>query len=142
MPKNGEISYASMNSKLEEIIHRRMSLASNGFLFHKNGKPLCYREIQYHYNKALKKAGLADKYASTHIMRHSMGTITRRVTGSLDMAQAVTRHKDIRVAQQYANLPTEANKRAVGDVFSYLDNLEKGLIKRKGTCVRNFLSNV
>ena len=54
-----------------------------------------------------------------------MGTITRRVTGSLDMAQAVTRHKDIQVAQQYAGLPTEANRKAVNDVFAYLDNLER-----------------
>ena len=56
-----------------------------------------------------------------------MGTITRRVTGSLDMAQAVTRHKDLKVAQQYAGLPTEANKKAVNDVFSYLNGLEKEL---------------
>lgn len=53
-----------------------------------------------------------------------MRTITRRVTGSLDMAQAVTRHKDIQVAQQYANLPTEANRIAVNDVFHYLDKIE------------------
>lgn len=54
-----------------------------------------------------------------------MGTLTRRVTGSMDMAQAVTRHKDIQVAQQYAGLPTEANRKAVNDVFDYLDNLER-----------------
>ena len=125
--KNGEISYASMNPKLEEIVRRRLVYASNGYLFHGDGKPLGYREIQHRYNLALKRAGLADRYGSTHIMRHSMGTITRRVTGSMDMAQAVTRHKDVKVAQQYAGLPTEANRRAVNDVFSYLDDLEKGL---------------
>ena len=76
VPKNGEISYASMNSKLKEIIGRRMASISNGFLFHKEGKPLDYRKIQHQYNKALKRAGLLDKYSSTHIMRHSMGTIT------------------------------------------------------------------
>lgn len=58
-------------------------------------------------------------------MRHSMGTITRKVTGSADMAQAVTRHKDIQVAQQYASLPTEANKQAVNDVYNYLNELEE-----------------
>lgn len=124
--KNGEISYASMNLKLEEILKRRLESAFNGFLFHINGEPLTYRQIQYQYNQALKKAGLGDKYSSTHIMRHSMGTITRRVTGSVDMAQAVTRHKDIQVAQQYASLPTDANKKAVNDVFEYLDAIEKG----------------
>lgn len=123
--KNGEISYASMNSKLEEIMRRRLDDHSNGFLFHLEGEPLSYRQIQYQYNLALKKAGLFHKYSSTHIMRHSMGTITRKVTGSVDMAQAVTRHKDIQVAQQYASLPTEANKKAVNDVYSYLSELEK-----------------
>lgn len=124
-PKNGEISFASMNSKLKEIMERRLPLAKNGFVFHDEGNPLTYRQIQYEYNKALRKAGLENKYSSTHIMRHSMGTLTRRVTGSMDMAQAVTRHKDIQVAQQYAGLPTEANRKAVNDVFDYLDNLER-----------------
>ncbi len=132
-PKNGEISYASMNNTLREIMERRLPEAQNGFVFHQDGKPLRYRQIQYQYNRALKKAGLSDKYSSTHIMRHSMGTITRRVTGSVDMAQAVTRHKDVRVAQQYAAMPTEANRKAVNDVNTYLDQLEssKDLSKRK-----------
>lgn len=122
--KNGEISYASINKRIEEIMRRRLPLSQNGFVFHKDGEPLTYRQIQFQYNKALRKAGLADRFSSTHIMRHSMGTITRRVTGSVDMAQAVTRHKDIQVAQQYASLPTEANKKAVNDVFEYLNEIE------------------
>lgn len=131
-PKNGEISYASMNHKLYEIMERRLPFAKNGFVFHEDGNPLTYRQIQYEYNKALKKAGFEKKYSSTHIMRHSMGTLTRRVTGSMDMAQAVTRHKDIQVAQQYAGLPTEANRKAVNDVFNYLDNLERGSTSSDG----------
>ena len=113
-----------MNRTLEEIFRRRVPLAENGFIFHNNGKPLRYRQIQYQYNKALQAAGLFEKYSSTHIMRHSMGTITRKVTGSLDMAQSVTRHKDIKVAQQYASLPTEANRQAVNDVNAYFDDIE------------------
>lgn len=60
-PKNGEISYASMNQKLEEIMRRRLPEARNGFIFHLDGKALAYRQIQYQYNQALKRAGLADK---------------------------------------------------------------------------------
>ena len=133
IPKNGEISYASMNSKLEEIMRRRLPFAVGGFVFHDEGKPLSYRQIQYQYNFALEKAGLSKQYSSTHIMRHSMGTITRKVTGSIDMAQAVTRHKDIQVAQQYASLPTEANRKAVNDVNTFLENLEhKPILKKRG----------
>jgi len=122
--KNGDISYASINVKLKEILERRIDLAQSGFLFHCKGEPLSYRQIQYQYNLGLKKAGLNDRFSTTHIMRHSMGTITRKVTGSADMAQAVTRHKDIQVAQQYASLPSEANKKAVNDVCDYLYKLE------------------
>lgn len=124
-PKNGEESYASMNDRLKDIMMRRLPLAKNGYVFHNEGEPFSYRQIQYAYNTALKKAGFEKLYSSTHIMRHSMGTLTRKVTGSLDMAQAVTRHKDIQVAQQYAGLPTEANRKAVNDVFTYLDDLER-----------------
>ena len=49
-PKNREISYVSMNPKLEEIIKRRMNHTANGYLFHKDGKPLNYRDIQHRYN--------------------------------------------------------------------------------------------
>lgn len=131
VPKNGEVSHVAMNARLEEIMGRRLPEAKNGYVFHRDGEPLRYREIQHRYNKALERAGLSDRFSSTHIMRHSMGTITRRVTGSVDMAQAVTRHKDVRVAQQYASLPTEANRRAVADVFGYLDDLERGEHGRK-----------
>ena len=64
-------------------------------------------------------------------MRHSMGTITRKVTGSLDMAQAVTRHKDVRVAQQYASIPTDANRKALKEVGDYLVELEEKDLRRK-----------
>jgi hypothetical protein len=33
-PKNGEISFASMNNKLKEVMERRLPLAKNGFVFH------------------------------------------------------------------------------------------------------------
>lgn len=128
-PKNGEISYASMNKRLCEIMTRRLPLSIKGFIFHNSGEPFSYRQIQYQYNSALKRAGLADKYSSTHIMRHSMGTITRRVTGSADMAQAVTRHKDIQVAQQYASVPTEANRKAVDEVFQFMSRMESDFDK-------------
>ena len=49
--------------------------------------------------------------------RHlNAGSSRLAVDGSVDMAQVVTRHKDIQVAQQYASLPTEANRKVVNDV--------------------------
>ena len=124
-PKNGEERFVFMNKRLAEIMHRRIPHAKNGYVFHHNGEPLRYKHIQYQYNSALKRAGLFPEYSSTHIMRHSMGTITRRVTGSLDATQAGTGHKDIRMAQHYASLPSEANKLAVTEVQRFMFDLEK-----------------
>jgi len=124
MPKNGEERFVFLNEKLFEILTRRVAHASGGYVFHDNGSPLSYRQIQYQYNHALKKAGLFPKFSSTHIMRHSMGTITRMVTGSMDSAQAVTGHKDIKMAQHYSSMPTDMNKNAVNDVNQFMRNLE------------------
>ncbi len=125
VPKNGEERFIFLNDKLFEILSRRIASAKSGYVFHENGLPLTYRVIQYQYNHALKKAGLYPRFSSTHIMRHSMGTITRRVTGSLDAAQAVTGHKDIKMAQHYASMPTDTNKKAVNEVNLYMRNLEE-----------------
>ncbi|MBT7765972.1 MAG: tyrosine-type recombinase/integrase, partial [Bdellovibrionales bacterium] len=124
-PKNGEERYVFMNERLADIMNRRIPNSKNGYVFHQSGDPLRYKQIQYQYNSALKRAGLFPEYSSTHIMRHSMGTITRRVTGSLDATQAVTGHKDIRMAQHYASLPSEANKHAVTEVQKFMFDLEE-----------------
>lgn len=133
VPKNGEERYVFINQRLSEILHRRLPLVKNGYIFHDDGNPLAYRQIQYQYNMALKKAELFPRFSSTHIMRHSMGTITRRVTGSLDAAQAVTGHKDIKMAQHYASLPTDTNKMAVNQVNAFMENLEKTVSKKTET---------
>ena len=89
-----------------------------------------YRDVQYNYNKALKKSGLFPKYASTHIMRHTMASITRNVTGSADSTQAVTGHKDIRMVEHYAGTPQSKQKQAIIDVEKFLgDNVV--LFKKK-----------
>ena len=126
--KNGDVRYVYMNDNLLEVLERRFDQLCKGseYVFHIDGEPLKYRSIQYNYNKALKKCGLHPEFSSTHFMRHTMGTITRMVTGNLDAAQAVTGHKDIRMVQHYANLPSEANKKAVNQVGDFLKNLKTG----------------
>ena len=53
-------------------------------------------------------------------MRHSMATITRRVTGSLEATQAVTGHKDQRMAQHYAQICPSVQREAVGLVEKFI----------------------
>ena len=120
-PKSGNDRCCYYPKVVREILKHRMqkAIAYDGheFIFHKENRPLSYREIQYHYNKALKKAGLSDRFSSTHIMRHSMANITREVTGSLDATQAVTGHKDQRLVDNlYSHVPSHAQKMAVNDV--------------------------
>ncbi len=60
-------------------------------------------------------------------MRHSMATITRRVTGSLEATQAVTEHKDQKLVQHYATLPSRTQEEAVKNVESFMVNLSKSV---------------
>ncbi len=129
-PKSGNDRYCYYPKVVKEILERRMpkAISFNGhdFLFHKEGRPLSYREIQYHYNKSLKKAGLSDRFSSTQIMRHSMANITRAVTGSLDAAQAVTGHKDQKLVDNlYSHVPSHAQKIAVNDVEKHFMSLNR-----------------
>lgn len=125
-PKNKESRYCFITDSLMEIIKRRLALVPKGctYLFHDNGNPLEYRQIQYAYDKALKDCGLGDKYSGTHIMRHSMATTTRRVTGSVDATQAITGHKDVKLVQHYGALPTDLQKETAIRVEKFLNELK------------------
>lgn len=68
----------------------------------------------------LEKCGLSEKYSSTHFIRHTMATITRHVTGSLESVQSVTGHKDQRLVQHYAALNTDIQKDALIQVENFL----------------------
>lgn len=125
--KNGDVRYAHINDTLFEIFERRFKNKSpdSNYVFHIEGALLSYRSIQHYYNKALRKVGLYGKYSSTHIMRHSMATITRRVTGSLESTQAITGHKDQKLVQHYADLPSHIQIDAQIAVEAFL--IKRGL---------------
>lgn len=132
-PKNGEDREAGINDRLFEIMQRRLSdqprkgwevCPKSGIVlelvFHLKGKPLSYRQIQYHYNKALKRAGLSHKYSSTHIMRHTMANMVRSQLG-LDSAQAVGgwKTRDI-VENVYTEIPTHIGAEARSEIEDFL----------------------
>jgi integrase len=123
LPKNGEIREVHLGDELVRVLGKQVQIDSSNsqFVFHICGVPLTYRQIQYNYEWALEKAGLSDRFSGTHFLRHSMATLTRRVTGSLDSAQAVTGHKDSRLVQHYAHLDSEENKRAIVAVENFLN---------------------
>jgi len=108
-PKNGHTRAVSISSEVfKKAILRRLNGISNdcSYLFHDDGTPLRYRHVQYRYNKALKSIGLFPDYSGTHFMRYTMATESRRLMGTLDAAQSVTGHHSIKMAEQYAKIPT------------------------------------
>jgi len=125
MPKNDEIRYCQMSKAMYKCLLRRCGLIPRecNFVFHNNGLPLKYREIQFNYEKALKECALFPKYSGTHFLRHTMASITRNVTGSIDYTQAVTGHKDIRYVQHYAGTPDNKQKVAVAEVEEHMDKI-------------------
>lgn len=118
-PKNGHPRAVAISSEVfEKAILRRLNHLKDdcNYLFHQDGTPLRYRHVQYRYNKALKKIGLFPDYSSTHFMRYTMATESRRVMGSLDAAQAITGHHSVKMAEQYAQIPTMLQEETVKKV--------------------------
>ncbi len=132
-PKNDEDREVSLNDKLYEILQRRFKDRSTksfqvckntgaklNLVFHINGRPLTYREIQYRYNKALTKAGLRNKYSSTHIMRHTMANMVRSRLG-LDSAQAVGGWKTRELVENvYTETPSHVGAKARNEIENFL----------------------
>ncbi|MDP7321693.1 MAG: site-specific integrase [Bacteriovoracaceae bacterium] len=128
-PKNGHPRVVAITSEIfEGAILRRLDYLKQGcnYLFHIDGNPLGYRKVQYQYNKALKRCGLFPHFSSTHILRYSMATESRRVMGSLDAAQAITGHHSIKMIEHYAKLPTTLQSDTVEKVG---EELKKSWLK-------------
>jgi integrase len=127
-PKNGEERLVHLNRTMISILKRRVSDSrlkpcsffreSSGekldFVFQIDGQPLNYRQIQYRYNKALKKAKLWPTYKATHILRKAMANIVRQNMG-LEAAQAVGGWKTREIVERvYTDeAPSELSRSAI-----------------------------
>lgn len=87
-------------------------------MFHVGGKPLNYGTIQLNYRKAQRKGKLP--YSGTHILRHGMATLARKVGGGLDAVIAMTGHKDIKLADHYSKCDEEDQKDVSLKVMRYI----------------------
>jgi integrase len=134
-PKNGEDRNIFMTERLFEILTRRFKERSPkqvedkrsgkfvlcDFVFHEKGSPLDYRKIHYRYNRALQKAGLGDKFSSTHILRHSMANLVRERMG-LDHAQAVGGWKTRELVEHvYTERPAHLTKDALMNIDDFMN---------------------
>ncbi len=131
-PKNGHARVVAITSAIfKAAIQRRMAdrVKGSNYLIHRNGNPMSYRSVQFQYNKALKKAGLHPEFSSTHILRYSMASESRRIMGSLDAAQAITGHKSIKMIEHYARVPTMLQGETISKVSFEIENTWKSIQK-------------
>ncbi len=58
--------------------------------------PVTPRQVRYHYNQLLKKAGLniSDYQSITHLVRHTSAQMVYNLTGDLNATQANTGHRN------------------------------------------------
>jgi len=119
-PKNKEARSAYLTDELLEVLKIRHALRIEGcdFVFHVDGRPLNYGTIQINYRKAQKKGKLP--YSGTHILRHGMATLARKVGGGLDAVIAMTGHKDIKLADHYSKCDEEDQKDVSLKVMDYI----------------------
>lgn len=98
-----------------------------------NGRPLNYCTIQVNYKKAIKKADLP--YSGTHILRHGMATLARKVGGGLDAVVAMTGHKDYKLADHYSKLDSEYQRELSEKIMGVMREKEKVDVSEFGNVI-------
>ena len=141
-PKNNDIKLIKIASPLLNAIERRLSecVIGSNYLFHINGEPVPYRSIQHNYDRAFKKANL-EQFSGTHTLRHSMASIARQLTGSIDSVQALTGHKSTRQAEHYAGITYHSQVLALDSVSNELAILEAKTSTGGSKVVQGYLTN-
>jgi integrase len=109
-PKNRTPRFVYMTAEIEQLLKRRkmQAIEGNNFVFHIEGKPLHYCNIQINYRHAQRTAQIP--FRGTHILRHGMAKLARKVGGGLDAVIAMTGHKDFKLADHYSKLDSDYQK--------------------------------
>lgn len=121
-PKNKEPRPCYITQEIFEILKRRQAfrIPGNDFVFHVDGAPLNYGTIQLNYREAQRKSGVP--YSGTHILRHGMAKLARKVGGGLDAVIAMTGHKDIKLADHYSKCDEDDQKEVAEKVMQHIRN--------------------
>ena len=117
-PKNKEPRAVYITDEIMQILERRKAFKVNEYVFHVEGNPLNYCTIQLNYRDAQRKGNLP--YSGTHILRHGMATLARKVCGGLDAVIAMTGHKDIKLADHYSKCDEEDQKEASLKIMEFI----------------------
>lgn len=125
-PKNREARPVYLTPELVAVLKRRLAfkVEGNDFVFHVEGRPLNYCNIQMNYRDAQRIAGIP--YRGTHILRHGMAKLARKVGGGLDAVIAMTGHKDFKLADHYSKLDTEFQKEVSEKIMDHVNSFRIG----------------
>lgn len=124
-PKNRESRPVFITDEIEAILKRQSAfrIPNNDFVFHVDGNPLNYCTIQINYRSAQRKGKIP--YTGTHILRHGMAKLARKVGGGLDAVIAMTGHKDLKLADHYSSCneddQKDFSKKIMGHIKSELE---------------------
>lgn len=119
-PKNREPRPAYITREIAEILERRAAfrLPGNDFVFHVDGRPLNYGTIQVNYREAQRKSKIPN--TGTHILRHGMAKLARKVGGGLDAVVAMTGHKDLKLANHYSKCDEDDQREISEKIMEYI----------------------
>lgn len=136
-PKNREARPVYITDEIMEVLNRRLAfrLPNNDFVFHIDGEPLNYCTIQINYRAAQRKSGVP--YTGTHILRHGMAKLARKVGGGLDAVLAMTGHKDLKLADHYSKSNEDDQKEFSEKIMKHIREQ-----KNKDASLESDLSNV
>lgn len=119
-PKNKEPRAVYITDEIKEVLKERLAFKAKDcdYVFHVEGSPLNYGTIQLNYREAQRKGKLP--YSGTHILRHGMATLARKVGGGLDAVIAMTGHKDIKLADHYSKCDENDQKEISVKIMEYI----------------------
>ena len=121
-PKNKEPRPCYITDEIMEILMRRKAFKhpKNDFVFHVDGTPINYATVQVNYRNAQRKSGVP--YSGTHILRHGMAKLARKVGGGLDAVIAMTGHRDIKLADHYSTCNEDDQKEVSEKIMKHIRN--------------------
>jgi integrase len=119
-PKNKEPRPCYITDEIMDILMRRQvfQIDGNDFVFHVEGSPINYCTVQLNYRGAQRKSGVP--YSGTHILRHGMAKLARKVGGGLDAVIAMTGHKDLKLADHYSSCNEDDQKEVSEKIMKYV----------------------
>ena len=104
---------------------------------HVEGAPLNYCTIQLNYRTAQRRGNLP--YSGTHILRHGMATLARKVGGGLDAVIAMTGHKDIKLADHYSKCNEDDQREFSEKIMGHIRE-RRGQLKEEKADFANVVS--